>query len=251
MKMTWLGLVLMLSAGWGLTQDEPSLAGVLAKYQTARGGADALAKVQSLRMEGIVEFNGFDHPFVMVQAGEGRYHWQAEGMTRYGTSFEAGKSMIVACDGDQAWVRFGTEDPPALVDLPAARTAYLKWEAEPFGAFAGPLRKGQTRTLAGRVDVDGRPAFHVRFEAAPDYVENWYLDTGTLLPFRMVVEMPTDRDYEVRRYWYFQDYRAVDGIQFPHYMEREDNQFVRVHHVASVQINPDVSNISFAKPATP
>jgi hypothetical protein len=196
-------MVLAAPAAFGYTAAE-----LAAKNLEARGGADRLNAIQSLRLSGKLLVNGdtleLGYVTVVRRPSSIRYDAQLQGLTQ-----------VQAYDGSQAWQINpfqGRKDPEKL----SADDA--KGMSEDAADFLGPLidyqAKGYTLDYLGTEDIDGTEAHKLRITRPNGDVTYVYLDPDHFLEIRVVnrriehgVPNETITDYG--------DYEKVDGVYVP------------------------------------
>jgi hypothetical protein len=176
-----------------------------AKNVAAKGGAEKLAAIHSLKTSGKVLVNGgaieLKYTVLVRQPGVIRLEAQLQGLTQ-----------VQAYDGHTAWQINpfqGRKDPEQL----SADDA--KGLAEDAAEFAGPLvgykAKGYTLDYLGTEDVDGTEAHKLRVTRPNGDITYVYLDPDYFLEIRAVnrriehgVPHETVTDYG--------DYEKVEGV---------------------------------------
>ena len=82
-------------------------------------------------------------------------------------------------------------------------------------------------------------------------VENWFLDSSNYTLLKRTTKLPHPYDAneeDMTQVFFFMDHRRVDGLLIPHYIEREDMQFVWEHEIETVEINSEVERSLFEIP---
>jgi hypothetical protein len=216
----------------------PEADAVLAKYLSAAGGSEALAKVTSRVMKGTLA--GFGEAPVPVEI-----YAKAPGQRISIVKRERGESKT-AFDGEHGWL--GNTGRPAR-DMVGAENDAARIDAR--FALAKDLKSlfGQLRTRPGE-PVDGHATVRVvaRNEGAPPF-EFWFdADTGLLVRQRRYVETALGRNPTEVTY---ADYRDVDGIKVPFRwtVARPSGRFTV--QVDEIKQNLPVDDALFQKPAPP
>jgi hypothetical protein len=215
----------------------PSAEELLAKYEAALGGGDAMSKITSRRMTGVsVDAQGKESPLEIVQAAPGKYLSKVtmrEGMTR-----------AVGFNGSTGW----TSSPRGIRELPADAAEELRHDAALF-----PLSRLRGRAPAmrvtGRDSVNGAAVYCVAAPGA-EGTELYYFDAASGLLVREATLMttpigtiPGQTDY--------MDYRDVSGVKVPFIVATAavDPRDGATHRFASVEQNIPVEESIFAMPA--
>lgn len=178
-----------------------------ARNLAARGGADKIAAIHSMRTTGKVLVNGgtveLQYTQLVKQPGVIRVEAALQGLTE-----------VQAYDGQRAWQINpfqGRKDPEQLSADDAKGLA--EDAAEFTGLLAGYKAKGCTLDYLGTEDVDGTEAHKLRLTRPNGDVTYLYLDPDYFLEIRTVtrriqhgVPQETVTDYG--------DYEKVDGVYF-------------------------------------
>lgn len=197
----FVSLALVATSAHALTVDE-----LLAKNLEARGGADKVAAIKTLKVEGKLRF-GEQFELGLVQ------YQKAPDLVRSEASIQ-GLTAVQAWDGKDAWQISpfqGRKDPEKM----SADDA--KDLSEDAADFAGVLvdykAKGYTLDYLGTEDVDGTDAYKVRVTRPNGDITYVFLDPDYFLEIRTVtrriqhgVPKETVTDYG--------DYEQVNGIYY-------------------------------------
>ena len=182
------------------------LAALLAKHLAARGGAEKLAAIRSLRFTGELSFRGaLKFGFVQTLSRPGRIREEAE---------LQGLTQVQAWDGASAWQISpfqGRKDPERLSGDDAKG---LEQGAD----FEGPLvnweAKGHRLDYLGREDVDGTLAHKVQVVLKDGTEKLVFLEPDHFLVIRVLTRMAIrgsvaefESDYG--------EYAPVAGVYFP------------------------------------
>ncbi len=215
----------------------PTAEQILAKYETALGGADAIAKIKSRKMTGVtVDGQGKESPLEIVIAAPGKYASK--------TTMREGAVRAIGFDGTSGWM----SSPRGLRDLPPDAVEEMKKEAT-FYPLARLRAQAATMHVTGKDTVNGSQAYCV---AAPGTEESelYYFDAATGLLVRqstrittMIGTIPEQTDYL--------DYRTVDGVKVPFAMRSAgvDPRDAGMERFTTIEQNTPVDQSVFAKPA--
>jgi hypothetical protein len=243
MMRRWAAILMVVAApvAFGYTAAE-----LAAKNVEARGGAERLNAIRSLRLTGKALVNGdtieLGYVALIKRPSSIRYEAQLQGLTQ-----------VQAYDGSQAWQINpfqGRKDPEKL----SADDA--KGMSEDAADFLGPLvdyqAKGYTLDYLGTEDIDGTEAHKLRITRPNGDVTYVYLDPDHFLEIRVVnrriehgVPNETITDYG--------DYEKVDGVYVPFAQDSyqkgsADHQKVE-YDKAEANVAADAGEFSF--PAAP
>jgi len=215
----------------------PTAEQLLAKYEAALGGADALAKIKSRKMTGVsVDGQGKESPLEIVLAAPGKYSSK--------TTMREGAVRAIGFNGTTGWM----SSPRGVRDLPPDAVEEMKKEAS-FSPLARLRERVATMHVTGKDTVNGASAYCV---AAPGTGETelFYFDAESGLLVRqatrtetMIGTIPEQTDYL--------DYRAVDGVKVP-FVTRSaavDPRDGATERFTTIEQNTPVDESLFAKPA--
>ncbi len=196
-------IVLILTSGALPTHgQEPGK--IVDQYLKAAGGGKALAKIQTLTLEGM---------FTSDDGKTGTYTLDTKLPNRYYSELLVGeKNLIEAYNGKSAWHQntageLGTLVGPEGMQLEAA--------AQYYNSRLLNLKKSKiTLALVGHAQVRGRDAVQLEVTTATGVKRQVFFDSQTHL---IVKEAATVGGVEEEIL--YDDYRAVDGVKLPHKIE--------------------------------
>lgn len=184
---------------------------LVAKNTEAKGGAQALAAVQSLKLSGkmVVNNGKLELGYVITKKRPGavREETSLQGMTR-----------IDAYDGTEGWkiTPFGGRKDPEKVSVDDAKT--LVEDAEIDGPLIDWKAKGSTVEYLGMEDVDGTPAHKVRVVRKNGDINYVYLDPDHFLEIRIITQR-LENGAQVENETDIGDYEKINGAFFPFSLE--------------------------------
>ena len=182
-----------------------------AKNIEAKGGAQALAAVQSLRLEGKMIVNQGQLVLTYVQIkkrpGAVREETTLQGMTR-----------VDAYDGTEGWKisPFGGRKDPEKISVDDAKS--LVEDAEVDGPLVDWQAKGSTVEYLGQEDVDGTLAHKLKVVRKNGDVNYVYLDPDHFLEIRIVTQR-MENGAQVENETDLGDYEKINGVFFPFSIE--------------------------------
>lgn len=185
--------------------------GLVAKNVEAKGGAKALAAVQSLRLEGKMIANQGQLELTYVQTkkrpGAVRLELTLQGMTR-----------IDAYDGKEGWkiTPFGGRKDPEKISVDEAKA--LVEEAEVDGPLVDWKAKGSTVEYLGQEDVDGTMAHKLKVVRKNGDLNYVYLDPDHFLEIRIITQR-MENGAQVENETDLGDYEKINGVFFPFSIE--------------------------------
>lgn len=198
----------------GLTAQEltePTVDALVAKNIEAKGGADALRAVQSLRLKGKMLVNQGQIEFAYTQTkkrpGQVRADMTLQGMT-----------LVQAYDGTQGWKisPFGGRKDPEKMTVDDSKS--LVEDAEIDGPLVDWKAKGSTVEYLGPEDVDGTLAHKLKVVRRNGDVSYVYLDPDYFLEIRILTQR-TEQGAQVEVETDLGDYEKIAGVFFPFSIE--------------------------------
>lgn len=229
--------VLVLVSAAGLHAQ--SVDDIVAKNILAKGGAEKLRAVQSIKITGTLVGPGDKQaPFTL---------WSKRpNMARQEATIN-GTTMVRAFDGTSAWLMMGTDVQE--ITGPQARTS--REQAE----FDSPLLdykdKGSVIELAETQKIAGSSVYHLKLTSKSGQVQHYYLDADTGLEKRtsVTVSQPGQSMTLVTE---LGDYRDVNGIKIPFSVKQIVNDTpVSTLTIATVEFNSPIDDAIFRMPRKP
>ena len=226
------------------TEKAPTLDELVAKNIEAKGGADALRALQSLRCSGKLIVNEGQLQFAYAETkkrpGELRAEFTVQGMT-----------AVQAYDGKEGWriSPFQGRKDPEKISMDDAKP--LIEEAEIDGPLVDWKAKESTIEYLGREDVDGTSAYKIKVVRKNGDVNFVYLDPDHFLEIRILTqrirhgaqeEVETDVG----------DYEKIGGVFVPFSQEagRKGDPDKQKIVIEKAEANVPVDDAIFHFPAT-
>src|SRR5690348_1246526 len=241
MRIRWIGFLLassvVVTSAHALTVDD-----LLAKNLAARGGADKVAAIKTLKSEGKLLFGGqFELTLTAYQ--------KAPDSVRNEASIQ-GLTAVQAWDGKDAWQISpfqGRKDPEKMS---ADDAKALADDAPIAGALIGAKERGDKVEYLGTEDVDGTEAHKLKVTLKNGDVDYVYLDPDHFLEIRMVAQRYV-RGTLSERTTDYGDYEEVNGVYFPFASTSESKgdggkQQTSIEHA---EANAPIEDSVFAFPA--
>lgn len=185
---------------------------LLAKNLEARGGADKVAAIKTLKSEGKLLFGGqFELAMTIYQ--------KAPDAVRNEASIQ-GLTAVQAWDGKEAWQisPFQGRKDPEKMSADDARS--LADDAPIAGPLIGARERGAKIEYLGIEDVDGTEAHKLKVTLKNGDIEYVYLDPDHFLEIRTIAQRYV-RGTEVESVTDYGDYEEVAGVFFPFSMATE------------------------------
>ena len=230
-------LALGARAAAGQTVDD-----VVRKYLVARGGAERLRAVQSLRLTGTMEVPGVPQaaPFTMELK---RPHLMR-------TEFTIdGRTGIRAFDGREGWAQLPLPgEPPRPMSAEDAAEAKDQADVD-LSPLVDAVAKGFAIELVGKDRIPGGETWRLTVKGAAGPPRTVHIDTKTHLVIateetRMVEGRPMEFVTNVG------DYRGVQGLQFPFRIEVGPKGTIDRQKLVltKVEVNPSLAADRFSMP---
>ena len=219
--------------------------GLVAKNVEAKGGAQALAAVQSLSLHGKLLANQGRLEFTYVQIKK------RPGAVREETSLQ-GMTRVDAYDGMEGWKisPFGGRKDPEKVSVDDAKS--LVEDAEVDGPLVDWKAKGSTVEYLGTEDVEGTLAHKLKVVRKNGDVNYVYLDPDHFLEIRIITQR-MENGAQVENETDLGDYEKINGVYFPFSIEggpkgSTDKQKIIFE---KAEANTPVDDAIFKFPTTP
>lgn len=221
-----------------LQAGDMTLDQIIEKNIEARGGEKNIEALKAVEMEG--DYNAFSltRPFKMWKQRPGHYRFEAKMLD---------DEVTFAFDGNRAWQvypAYGSTDP---MRIPNADSLIVARDA----VFDSPIyeakKNGYTITLEGTEDLDDGPAYNLKIMRPDSVVENWYVDAESFLEVKMAGGT-YDFGRPVGKEAFYGEYKAINGVMLPHFVEIEYGTRYRVFTIASIKAIDPVPAETFAMP---
>jgi outer membrane lipoprotein-sorting protein len=198
-------LAALVPSVWAQTADE-----IIAKNIQARGGAEKLKSVQSIKATANMALGpGMEAPGILIQKRPDKAHLEftIQGLT-----------AVQAYDGAKAWqiMPFMGKKDAELMSADEAK------ELEEMADIDGPLvdykSKGNQVELLGKEKVEGTDAYKLKVSLKNGDVQTVYIDADSFLEIQEETKRTvrgTERDVESS----IGDYKEVNGIILPFAVE--------------------------------
>lgn len=211
---------------------------IIAKHLAAHGGVEKWNKVESLKITG--QFTGFSEvkDFFSIKTSSGSF---------YSEYYLGQHKLIEGYDGKEGW----TIDPwqgilfPRKINL-AEENVFMQ-KAEFFTPFYKYKERGSKVEYVGKENIDGIDAFVLKLTRKNGKTETWYLNSETYLEYKCESDW-IDFARGLPSESYFDDFRTVEGLVIPFYIERTFWQRNRVTAIEQIEINPEIDKSIFEFP---
>jgi len=212
---------------------------IVAKHIAATGGADKIKSIKTIRMNGKLEAQSMEAPFVMLV--------KQPNMLRNEITVQ-GLVLVQAWDGKSGWdiVPFTGKKDPEAVTADEAKELQDQADLWPLLDYQS---KGNKVELLGKDKIEGSDAYKLKLTRASGDVEIVYLDTDSFLEIK---EESTRniRGSEQQTETSYSDYRDTNGLMLPYAIESSvkgspDKQKITVE---KVEVNVPVEDSVFKMP---
>ena len=186
---SFVSVALTVPTGFAQNENQATVDQLVSKNIEAKGGADALNALQSLRLSGKMLVQQGQLQLAYLQTKERPGEVRTEGTIQ-------GMTQIEAYDGKEGWrvsPFFGRRDPERMSadDLKA-----LQEQAEIDGPLVDWKAKGSTVEYLGTEEVDGTLAHKLKVVRKNGDVSFVYLDPDHFLEFRILTQRTRHGAYE-------------------------------------------------------
>jgi hypothetical protein len=224
----------------GATAEAQTVDDVVRRYLEARGGIVKLRSVQSLRLSGTMELPGVKAPFVLELDRPGRMR----------TEFTVGGQRGVrAWDGRTGWEQLPLPgERPRLMGPEDAAEARAQADVD-LSPLVDAAAKGYTIELVGRDRLPGGDTWKLIVRGNQVPPRTMHLDART----NLVVQTLDRRDVDGREVEFVTEvgeYRAVNGLVFPHRIDvgpKGSSEHQRLV-IQRIEVNPPLDAARFAMP---
>lgn len=180
---------------------------IIAKNTAAKGGAEKLKGVKTVRMTGRMTVGpGIEAPVVLeLQRGAGmRMDITVQGMV-----------VSQGYDGTRAWLLNPLQGSKVPQEMSAEDSEAVEEQADIDGPLIDYKAKGHKVELLGKEKVEGADAYKLRLTMKKGSVRTFYIDAEHFLEIKEESKR-TVRGTEVEGDTIYGDYKEVAGMMFAH-----------------------------------
>lgn len=218
---------------------------IVAKVLAARGGVERIKAVRSQRITGTINFGGgAEGPFLVELQRPGKMHIEVS---------IQGQTLVRSFDGKSTgWILNPFGEKKGVQPMSAEDLSNIADESD----FDGPLvdykAKGNQVVLAGKEDVDGRPAYRLKLTSAKGEVRSYLFDAESFHLLRWEGTRKVG-DKDVPWESMFRDYREVDGLLFAFEIDSDAPGTEQSQKIiaSKIEVDPKIDEARFGKPASP
>jgi outer membrane lipoprotein-sorting protein len=225
-----------------IAAQTPSVDDIVTKYLAARGGADKLRGVLTVKMTG--KITGQPGEIEIVS-------WAKRPNMIRRESKRQGQTLIVASDGQTVWATNPMVGQAAR-EITGPQAEAAKQDANEFDpVLLDSKDKGYKVELVGKEPLDGISTYHLRVTKGTGATQDIYLNADTLLESR--ITMPIDQGgRKGTAAIEFSNFKTVDGIMVPFKIRQTlDGQTMAEVTYESIQFNAPLDDALFRMPMKP
>lgn len=215
---------------------------LIAKNLAARGGAEKLRAIQTMRMTGTIAFGGESSPILV----------KVQRTAKIREDFKVqGADITRAFDGSKGWQMQKKDAESKVEELARGEADSIREEAE--NAIEGPLldysKKGSKTEVLGRDTWGGKPVFRLKITTHMGTGITQFLDAITYLEVHEEIER-TASGKPVLIVEDVGDYREVSGVKFAHRFVSgpKENPQAAILQIEKMELNVPMGADEFAMP---
>lgn len=158
------------------------------------------------------------------------------------------KTVISAYDGTDAWMKNPFAPDSSAQRVPEEMAQGMKQNSfEP--EFLNYAKKGYTVKLTGSDTLNGKEVYEIRLTKKNGNIEYHYFDKESYLPVMMKATVASGPQKGTEAEVYFSDFRKVDGLTFPFFMESQSGgRTVQKIEFSKIELNKPMEDSMFAFP---
>ena len=211
---------------------------IIDKHIAAHGDIQKWESIKSMEITGRFTAFSEEEDFYTIKTSKGCYYSELH-LDQF--------KVIEAFNGSTGW----TIDPwqeilyPRELNKVEVNVFYQK--AEFFTPFYKYKERGFKVELMENQNVDGMEMIVIKLTRPNEKVETWFLNAKTYLEYKCESEW-VDFAYRASAESYFDDFRTVDGIVIPYFIERTFYQRDRITQIENIVFNKEVDKSLFEMP---
>ena len=213
---------------------------VVAKHIQAIGGASHWAAIKSMKITGAYEAFSAEAPFTIYRKRPDFFRFE-HAMINY--------PIVTYYDGEKAWwtnpLMGPSGEKPNLIGEPQNKVTLRDKIFD--SALIDYKKKGHEVALLGREKIEGQDNYKLQVKLKDGYEETWFIDSKTFLKTAVIGET-YEYGRKARLDEFYGDYREVEGVKIPFYIEQEWHTRHRVFTVEAVEVNIPLEDAIFIMP---
>jgi hypothetical protein len=214
---------------------------IIAKHIDAHGGLAAWGKVDAIKVTGMFTAFSLENEYSSVKTKDGSY---------FADLYLGEKRVIEALHQGAGWTIDPWQDMEYARRLNSGELNVLMQKAEFITPFLNYQDKGYSVDYTGMDTLDGMIMHRLNLTRPNGKSETWYLHADTFLEYKCESEW-VDFARTMPAESYFDDFRSVEGLVFPFFVERTFWQRDRILLIENIEINPTVNFEKFQMPRRP
>lgn len=214
---------------------------IIKKHIDAHGGEATWEKIDNMKVTGMFQAFSEINDFTEIKTADGQLY----------TELNLGQHRVIEGISNDIYWR---NDPWFERGYATITNSWDSLMLQQKVEFCTPLYKYKERgfevTYEGIDEVDGKEMFKLRVDRGTPYPELWYLDTETYLEY-YARAIWVDFGYPAGAEYFFDDFREVDGVILPFYIERMFSIRHRIMEIDRIEFNVKVDDEIFEIPLNP
>ena len=211
---------------------------IIAKHIEAHGGAEKWEQVKTMSVTGNLIAFSVEKSFSMIKTKSGHY---------YGNFYLGKYEITEAFNGTSGWIIDLWQDIAHPRKTNKVENNKFLQKADLCTPFFNYKEKGYKVELIGKENIEGVDVLALKLIRTNGKVETWYLDAKTYLEYKYEAQWG-DFAWPSMGETFFDDFRTIDGIVIPFYVERIFGQRNRIMNIEKVTINEPVDMELFEMP---
>ena len=215
-----------------------TLEDILAKNLAARGGADKLRAIQSIRIHGKAHMGEMEVPMVIMQKRPRNLRMELTIQNQ---------TIVQAFDGKTAWWIMPLMNIMEPQEMPEAEAKRFKDQVDSDldSPFLDYQKKGYKVELLGEDNLEGTPVYKVKLTRPNGRQLTYYLDKDSGIELKIeTIQEQQGQTLTVETV--LGDYQEVDGIVFPFSIQVSAGESMGMQMtVDRIEVNPELSDDLF------
>ncbi len=210
---------------------------LVSRHLHAIGGEKQWAAIETMKITGGYESFSNSHPFTIYRKRPDLYRFE---------HFMIEFDVVCAYDGEKAWwinpMMGQAGQKPGPIFEPQNKITVRESVFD--NVLFGYKEKGHTIKLLGMEKLEGEPHYQLEVSIKDGPVETWHINAKTFLRTLVITD-----GYEYGRKAsmdvFYGDYRKVNGVMMPFYIEQEWHTRHRVFEIEKIEVNVPVDDKLF------
>lgn len=210
---------------------------IITKHIKAHGDSDKWETIKSMKIDGRFTAFSVEKDFFAIKMD-----------TAYYAELQLGQHEVIeSFDGTSGWTIDPWQEFIFPRELNKNEIYVFNQKSDFFTPFYKYKEKGYKVEYIGEENVDGIDVYVIKLTRPNATPETWYLSTDTYLEYKCESNW-VDFAYPAPSETYFDDFRTVDGIVIPFFVERTFYQRDRITQIADIEFNPEIDMSIFEMP---